>query len=152
MATPDWPAEKGDYLIVFDCPEAVAVQVGRAGEVHLSPGRYAYSGSARGPGGIRARLGRHLRGGTRRHWHIDYLRAHLRPIMAGFVVGRERRECAWARRLRTAGASPVIAGLGATDCRCEGHFLALQRGMEPAAVVAEVNLRRLIPSDLSASL
>jgi len=41
--------------------------------VILEPGVYFYIGSARGPGGVLARLARHLVGEKRVWWHIDRL-------------------------------------------------------------------------------
>ncbi len=41
--------------------------------VELSAGHYLYAGSAMGPGGLHARLSRHLRKNKTAHWHIDEL-------------------------------------------------------------------------------
>ena len=44
--------------------EATAIQdvpIGKLGVLHLLPGIYVYVGSAFGPGGIAARVGRHAR-------------------------------------------------------------------------------------------
>jgi len=43
-------------------------------KLDLLPGYYIYIGSAFGPGGVRARMLRHLRADKPKHWHIDYLR------------------------------------------------------------------------------
>ena len=47
----------------------------RGGRIFYIPrGTYLYVGSAKGPGGLRARIKRHLRRhGKRLFWHIDYL-------------------------------------------------------------------------------
>ena len=44
----------------------------------LAPGCYVYAGSARGPGGIRARVRRHLRPDKTPHWHIDQVTAYAK--------------------------------------------------------------------------
>jgi Uri superfamily endonuclease len=41
--------------------------------VSLVPGRYIYAGSAYGPGGLKARVSRHMRRAKRSQWHIDQL-------------------------------------------------------------------------------
>ncbi|MFO8145391.1 MAG: DUF123 domain-containing protein, partial [Candidatus Syntrophosphaera sp.] len=53
-------------------------------------------GSARGPGGLAARIARHQREPKPRHWHIDYLRAHAELIAVWYTVGSLGRECSWA--------------------------------------------------------
>ena len=87
----------------------------------LARGAYLYVGSAHGPGGLRARLGRHLAGAGRPHWHIDYLRATARPLGVLVRCDSRRQECAWSRWLLHQGAA-VVAGFGANDCRCQGHL------------------------------
>jgi len=92
--------------------------------VHVLPqGVYIYVGSAWGPGGIRARLGRHLRGGGALHWHIDYLRLHALPLAAWIAVD-QCLECAWAKQLlHVPGARVGVPGFGASDCRCVTHLI-----------------------------
>ena len=78
---------------------------------------------ARGPGGLRARLGRHWDGGERLHWHVDYLRRAAQPAAAAWVPGRSVVECRWAHRLASVGdLEPGPAGFGASDCRCPTHL------------------------------
>jgi len=106
----------------------------------LEPGKYAYAGSALGPGGVEARTGRHLRGFARgcadasgsgtaapvRHWHVDYLRPAMSLISVVAAGSDARVECMLTRALKAAGAQ-VVEGFGATDCRegCGGHLLRL---------------------------
>jgi len=48
----------------------------RGGRVFAIPrGVYLYVGSARGFGGLKARVARHLRAVKKVHWHVDYLLA-----------------------------------------------------------------------------
>ncbi len=53
--------EPGAYLLLIDLAAPLALAIPRLGVATLAPGRYVYGGSAYGPGGLRARIGRHLR-------------------------------------------------------------------------------------------
>jgi Uri superfamily endonuclease len=119
---PDLP---GSYALCLSLARDTSLSVGKLGECFFPAGAYLYLGSARGPGGLRARLGRHLAGGGRRRWHIDYLRAVAEP--AGFVCvtqagGGEAGlplECRWSQSMLASGrASAPSPGFGASDCRC----------------------------------
>jgi Uri superfamily endonuclease len=118
------PASPGTYLLALRLPQPRCIRVGALGPINFQPGLYVYLGSARGPGGLAARLGRHCEGGRSEHWHLDYLRTSAKPVLAGWRTGRRRLECAWARRLaRAAGTSPQIPGFGSSDCRCLTHLV-----------------------------
>jgi Uri superfamily endonuclease len=74
---------------------------------------------------LAARVGRHLRGGRVRRWHIDYLRPHARPVGL-WLAPQARQECAWARRLAAAAyADVVVPRFGASDCDCAAHLFHL---------------------------
>ena len=94
-------------------------------ETGIGPGRYAYVGSARGPGGIRARVRRHLRRHGKRHWHIDRLTAVATVEAVHTFVGAD--ECDVVAALQAGiGCGVPAAGFGSSDCRrCEAHLLAL---------------------------
>jgi Uri superfamily endonuclease len=49
--------------------------------IALPAGRYLYCGSAKGPGGLKARLSRHMRRGKSVRWHVDQLTEQ------GLVIG-----------------------------------------------------------------
>jgi len=120
------PALPGSYLILFDCAKPGWVEVGRLGGLALRRGGYLYAGSAMGPGGIRARVGHHLRQAARPRWHLDWLRPFLRPQAVWWAAGPARYECAWAAGLAHAqGAEIPLAGFGASDCRssCAAHLV-----------------------------
>jgi len=68
------PASPGAYLILLELSSSAPLPP-RFGDRMLRPGVFVYAGSARGPGGIRARAGRHFRAGGVRRWHIDWLTA-----------------------------------------------------------------------------
>lgn len=114
----------GSYALLMRLEEDRVQQVGRLGRFCLRAGWYLYVGSACGPGGLAARLAHHLRPVRRPHWHIDYVRdlAELRAILV--ILGRERRECAWAAAAAAApGAHIPVRRFGASDCRCAGHLI-----------------------------
>ena len=97
--------------------------MGRAGRHHFVKGCYLYVGSALGPGGVRARLGHHLKQTRRPHWHIDYLRQHAAIDEVWFVENDRRHEHRWAEFVTEfSGCQPVTPGLGASDCGCSTHL------------------------------
>ena len=117
------PGLPGTYVLVLVVENGQRVRVGRLGEFGIPPGWLAYVGSARGPGGLAARLARHLRHPKPLVWHIDFLRAVARPVAVWWATGTDRRECLWAAALdQMPGASRPIPGFGASDCRCPTHL------------------------------
>ena len=117
-----------------DAPGAYALILRLAGETRLDitslrrpvlpAGLYLYAGSARGSGGIRARVGRHLKQPKAAVWHIDRLTeaAQVEAVIA-FPGGRE---CAVAEFAIAHGAGVPIPRFGASDCRrCVAHLLAV---------------------------
>lgn len=117
----------GAYVVAFRLSAPRVVHVGRLGGFAFPAGWYLYVGSARGPGGLRARLARHRRrmGRSKRiHWHVDYLREAAVWAGAWALAGNERLECAWVAILRgLPGARIVAPGFGASDCRCSAHLV-----------------------------
>ena len=117
------PGLPGTYVLVLVVEDEQQVRVGRLGEFRIPPGWLAYVGSARGPGGLSARLARHLRHPKSPVWHIDFLRAVARPVAIWWATGMDRRECLWATALAgMPGASRPIPGFGSSDCRCPAHL------------------------------
>lgn len=120
------PNEPGTYCVWLRLDAPLRVTVGRLGEQTLSPGLYGYVGSALGPGGLQARVGRHLRADKPRRWHIDWLTAQAPGRAVWLRTGRERLECAWSAALLTLpGAVIAWPGFGASDCACAAHLLAV---------------------------
>lgn len=121
----DIPARAGGYILVIDLAEPVAVTIGRGKPQALAPGRYLYCGSAKGPGGLRARVARHLRRGKPVRWHVDHLTERGAVIGAWVFPGRE--ECALAAKLSHLPAP--VPGFGSSDCRrCASHLFAWPEG------------------------
>jgi len=124
----DLPDEPGAYVLEFALDRRIVVRAGRLGEVALGPGVLRYYGSARGPGGIRARVARHLRReGKRVHWHVDALRA--RADVARVLTEPGGDECRLvARDLASRSWEVAAPGFGSSDCRgCPSHLLARRR-------------------------
>ena len=119
------PSAPGAYLLLARLAMPLSLRIRTLPPVVLAAGRYVYAGNARGPGGIRARVGRHLRRGKRFHWHIDHLTEAAAGLQAIAVPGGD--ECALLGALLAAGDCEVaVAGFGSTDCRaCRGHLLRL---------------------------
>lgn len=118
------PPTPGSYLLLLELPAAARLTVGRLGTIDFPPGWYAYAGSALG--GLAGRVLRHLRGGSARHWHIDYLRAEATVRAVYCLAGPERRECELAAALRRLpGAAVPAPRFGASDCRCPAHLVHL---------------------------
>lgn len=139
------PACPGAYLLHLRLLWPRRLQVKRLGLFDLSPGEYLYSGSAHGPGGLRARLGRHLRGGGKKHWHIDALRQSAEVAGYSYVLGNELEdanlECRWAQNLaQLPGVIVPISGFGSSDCRlgCRAHLVALPLGSEISKVLTHL--------------
>jgi len=114
----DAPSVPGAYalLILLDAP-LLARARGRSAA--LEPGRYIYCGSAKGPGGIAARLARHMRQEKRAHWHADQLTGAGRTSGAWVAPGGD--ECRLNSEL--AGLPTPFEGFGSSDCpRCKSHL------------------------------
>ncbi len=90
------PSLPDTYVLVLRFSERAEIVVGRLGVLEAQPGCYVYAGSALGPGGLAARVGRHLRREKTRRWHIDYLRAEVRVEEVWYATGHSNRECRWA--------------------------------------------------------
>jgi Uri superfamily endonuclease len=118
------PDQPGTYVLILRLSRTTTVTVGRLGRFQFPAGWYAYAGSARGPGGLAARISRHLRSPKPLHWHVDYLRAEAVPIEIWSAVGTRKRECAWVRALSGLPVASIPAlRFGASDCRCLAHLL-----------------------------
>lgn len=131
-ALPDVPTEPGTYALVLRCTMGRTIRVGRLGTMRLRPGYYVYIGSALGPGGLRARIAHHLRRTKRPHWHIDYLRTHVRVGQLWYCCNSIRLEHHWAQVLGGASGGFIARpGFGASDCDCESHLYFFKRRPSP---------------------
>jgi Uri superfamily endonuclease len=119
----------GTYALLLRVDLPTTIAIGALGQVELPAGWYLYLGSARGPGGLAARLARHKRKQAKRfHWHIDYVRAVATMVEIWSSEGADRRECQWAAAAAGLDGAMVIApGLGSSDCRCRTHLFFYPR-------------------------
>jgi histidyl-tRNA synthetase len=120
----DAPTLPGAYVLIIELTESVEVTLRGKPRTTLQPGRYLYCGSAKGSGGIRARLSRHMRPGKVIHWHVDLLTTPGQVTGAWIFPGRN--ECELVRALLH--LSAPIRGFGSTDCpKCCSHLLSWPR-------------------------
>lgn len=115
-----WP---GSYVLLIRLDEWLPVRFAGC-ETDLTAGWYAYAGSARGPGGVGARIARHLSASKKVHWHVDALTLAARRIEA--LALPDASECEIAARLCASGGfGHILPGFGSSDCRtCASHLLA----------------------------
>lgn len=132
------PESAGAYALLLALPAPLDLPVPGPRGGRLTAGAYAYFGNANGPGGIAARVGRHLRADKRARWHIDRLRLEAEVTAVAVWPGGD--ECAWRAAVQAVqGASVPLKGFGSSDCRsCPAHLLALAEDTPPGALVAGV--------------
>ena len=112
----------GTYALILHSDRNIQVRIGRLGVLALKPGYYLYIGSAFGPGGVRARVGRHCGPVKHRHWHIDYLHEHMTPQTVWYSHDSVRHEHCWADLLAGLDGMTPVEGFGCSDCRCHSHL------------------------------
>ncbi|MGB0682724.1 MAG: GIY-YIG nuclease family protein [Magnetovibrionaceae bacterium] len=119
-----WPDRSGAYFLLIPLFYTYSFTTGRFTGQELLPGLYGYCGSAYGPGGIRARVGRHCRADKTARWHIDHLTR--KTGVAAVATFPDGRECDLVASLEHQGATPPIKRFGSSDCAvCASHFLKL---------------------------
>ena len=117
------PSLPGTYALVLRFSKRLEIIVGKLGVLSVQAGYYVYVGSALGPGGLAARVGRHCRREKALRWHVDYLRAEAQIEEVWYATGKSHRECRWANVLcALPGASVPLTGFGASDCGCPSHL------------------------------
>jgi Uri superfamily endonuclease len=122
------PIAKGVYALILRLDRDRHIQIGRLGRFRFSAGAYVYVGSAWGPGGLAARISRHLRADKTCRWHIDYLCLHatITQVWAGRC--RPEQEHLWARVFGGFINTAVPAKkFGSSDCRCPAHLFRLPK-------------------------
>jgi Uri superfamily endonuclease len=137
------PRESGTYALLLRPCQTATLALGRLGQSSLAPGVYVYAGSALGPGGIRARVTRHLRQIKPSHWHIDAFTSVCPVESIVWIKSQERLECTWAQALLALpGASAPIPGFGSTDCcgGCPAHLIKLASGSDVTAVATALEM------------
>ena len=129
------PADGGAYAIGVRLRKALTFQSGRFAGQRLARGLYLYCGSAYGPGGLAARVGRHLKRGKTLRWHIDHLTEA--GDITGALLAPGGRECDLAGRIAGHPDSGIpIIGFGSSDCRtCQSHLLSVPPDFDLASVM-----------------
>jgi Uri superfamily endonuclease len=145
----DLPVQPGSYAVILKLADWYELEVGRLGRFKIPPGIYVYHGSACGPGGLRARLGRHLSVVNRVYWHIDYLRCVGEVLgYVYWVTCQPNRtsipeECEKSQILSALpGASVPSPKFGASDCKsgCPAHLIHFP-------TLDFLNIPKVYPSD-----
>lgn len=131
--------EPGIYTLVLSLPQAGQIKVGSLGVIDFAAGFYSYTGSARGPGGLK-RVDRHiqvLKGiKTSRRWHIDYLLPYTNLVEVFITKTTLDLECSIAKAIGK--RLMAVPRFGCTDCRCYSHLhYAIElKEMQDATVTA----------------
>jgi Uri superfamily endonuclease len=114
-------------VLAIELAESVRVALPGKPAADFIPGRYLYCGSARGPGGLGARLRRHMRRSKAVRWHVDRLTET--GVVLGAWIFRDGDECELAAALSS--LPTPIAGFGSTDCaRCRAHLFFWRDGAQ----------------------
>lgn len=118
-----WPAA-GVYQLRIRVRRPVVIRVGRLGRVRFVAGVYVYTGRA--SRGLVARVQRHARRHTTRHWHIDYLLAArwVRLEAVALVSDDPDDECRVNACMLARAIDCPVPRFGASDCRarCPAHL------------------------------
>jgi|UniRef100_A0A7C3SKY3 Uncharacterized conserved protein len=139
-ALPSW---KGVYALVLELTGKVQVKVRRR-DAELAPGLYVYIGSAKGPGGLRARVERHARREKRVRWHVDQLTTAASRILVVVYALSDARECVLTPYLEQLGFSHPIPGFGSSDCGsgCASHLFQVGCDLATAVELVREAFRR----------
>lgn len=124
----DIPHDPGTYALIMKPIWGGEVTIGKRGMISLRGGWFVYVGSAFGPGGLAARIGRHLSKKERLHWHIDYLLTAVKVAEVWFTLDQVKKEEEWAVQFSARDdADNPMHGFGSGDCGCPGHLFWFRR-------------------------
>jgi Uri superfamily endonuclease len=148
---------RGYYILLIHNTKEIETIIGYLGRKRLEKGYYLYIGSAQGPGGVGARVNRHLKKKKKIRWHIDYLTTRPTMRIVGIVYTCTTENGAETKIANIIGekAKPAIPKFGSTDtrdlthlykCRDENECLKLASealrqaiGKEPITIVLSRN-------------
>jgi len=119
---------KGAYILQIRVLQDFRLPLRRLDEPVVEAGLYLYCGSANGPGGIAARVKRHLKRDKKPHWHVDHL--SIAFGVEAFCTFEGGCECDLVSELlQNKYIKAPYAGVGSSDCRrCFSHLLRLPDG------------------------
>lgn len=156
------PEHPGGYALILSLSTPRHLRVGRLGEAVFPGGVYVCCGSARNPGGIRARLGRHLHNKrSNPHSHIDYLRRCTDVLGACWLNAQsvdvrsdqsvpDSLECRWSKALiKIPSACIPVPGFGSSDYRsgCVSHLVVFKNipreQPDPGMISLPVSFRQI---------
>jgi Uri superfamily endonuclease len=127
------PARHGSYIVIGRLDNAVLLTSGPFSGQQITPGYYLYSGSAYGPGGLRARITRHLKSDTKKFWHFDHLKSNLSIEEIFFSIDTKNQECEFIKTIQgMPSVSIPLPGFGSSDCRkgCPAHLVKFPLSMD----------------------
>ena len=109
--------QKGCYVLFLRFKKEVLVEIGSLGTHRIPRGLYAYIGSAKGPGGLEARVKRHIKRDKKVRWHIDYLTTRPECLIEAiiFIKSNTLKEEELVRFLERRGGIHLIKGFGSSD-------------------------------------
>jgi Uri superfamily endonuclease len=115
----------GAYILLIQLNDEFEGHVGHLGDITLPAGEYFYFGSARGPGGMAARIKHHIRSDKKLHWHLDRLTFAGRVVE--FLAVPNGDECDLRGKVMALKNLVALAmGFGSSDYRrCPAHLLAI---------------------------
>jgi len=117
------PRDPGIYVLVLLVRSTISTFIRSLGQINIDKGRYIYLGSARGSGGILARVNRHYIKRKKVRWHIDHLtissKVHIEGVV--YAITQEDLERTLCEKLMELGFMPYIEGFGASDYRAKGY-------------------------------
>lgn len=148
---------QGVYILVLELLDDVCLKIGRLGYVCLYKGIYGYVGSAKGSGGIEARIRHHMNKSKRRvWWHIDYITTHSKSAIRYAVCARTLdvgEEDIASSILKSSCWNMAVKGFGSTDrksithlfrcvcelCACTNELLNVlaELGLRPEVITPE---------------
>ncbi len=109
----------GSYLIILYNNKQKKIKTGSLGVLKFQKGYYVYVGS--GMNNVFKRIARHRQKGTKKQWHIDYIKEEMKITADIPIVRNDNIECILPDMLISCEGIPV-KNFGSSDCKCESHL------------------------------
>jgi len=136
--------QKGTYLLVLEANTINTIQIGKIGSMQVNRGFYYYVGSAFGPGGLRARVGRHLKTVKNTRWHIDYLRGVTNISEVWISEDPLHLEAVWVKRLeRQKALIRPMDRFGSSDSRSRSHLFYSTKAISESQIRSTLKANHL---------